>query len=126
MYKNFYSRHVFLIITHADIDYPSDDFITRKLKAFKQYGQVEIPKENVIIYSNNPDQLKELVRKIYHGNMQFLEAEQLFNSADQVFKELPGDFVRQENDQGTQNLEIFKMMMEMMKEQNESIQQMMI
>jgi hypothetical protein len=79
MHKNFYSRHVFLIITHADIDYPRDDFITRKLIAFKQNGQVEIPKENVIIYSNKPEQLKELVRRIYDGSMQFLEAEQLFN-----------------------------------------------
>ena len=125
-FKNFDSRHVFLIITHADVETPTDDFIAGKLAAYKQYGQVEIPRENVIVYSNNPEQLKELIPKISHGNMQFLEPEQLMKAADQVFKELPGDFAKQDKEQGTQNLEMFKMMMEMMKEQNESMRQMMI
>jgi hypothetical protein len=104
-----------LIITHADVEKPSDDFIEGKLAAYKKYGQVEIPRENVIVYSNNPEQLKELIPKISHGNMQFLEPEQLIKAADEVFKELPGDFAKQPKDQGAQNMEMFKMMMEIMK-----------
>ena len=125
-FKNFNSRHVFLIITHADVDTPSEEFIAGKLEAFKKYGQVEIPRENVIVYGNNPEQLKELIPKISHGNMQFLEPEQLMKAGYQVFKELPGEFVKQDKEQGSQNLEMYKMMMEMMKEQNESMRQMMI
>jgi ethanolamine utilization protein EutA (predicted chaperonin) len=37
-FKNFDARHVFLIITHADVEKPSDDFIAGKLAAYKQYG----------------------------------------------------------------------------------------
>jgi len=33
-FKNFDSRHVFLIITHADVKKPSDDFIAEKLSSF--------------------------------------------------------------------------------------------
>jgi predicted GTPase len=37
-FKNFDSRHVFLIITHADVEKPSDDFIADKLASFKTIG----------------------------------------------------------------------------------------
>ena len=81
-FKKFDSRHVFLIITHADIEKPSDDFIAEKIAAFKNIGQIDIPRDNVICYANNTEQLKELIPKISHGNFQFLESEQLISAAD--------------------------------------------
>ena len=123
-FKNFDSRHVFLIITHADVKIPSDDFIAAKLAAFKNIGQVDIPRDNVIIYANNPEQLKELLPKISRGNMQFLEPEQLVKAADEIIAELPGDFAKQPKSEGANNMEMFKMMMEMMKEQGKSMQEM--
>ena len=124
-FKNFDSRHVFLIITHADVKKPSDDFIAEKLAAFKKIGQVDIPRDNVIVYANNPEQLKELLPKISRGNMQFLEPEQLIKAADEIIAELPGDFAKQPKD-GAQNMEMFIMMMEMMKEQGKNMKEMMV
>ena len=125
-FKNFDSRHVFLIITHADVKKPSDDFIAEKLAAFKKIGQVDIPRDNVIVYANNPEQLKEILPKISPGNMQFLEPEQLVKAADEIIAELPGDFAKQPKDEGAHNMEMFKMMMEIMKDQAESMRDMMI
>ena len=75
-------------MTHADgkDQYPSDDFITAKLAAYKKYGDVDIPRENVIVFGNNPEHLKELIPKISHGNMQFLEPEKLMKAANKVLK----------------------------------------
>lgn len=125
-FKNFDARHVFLIITHADVEKPSDDFIAEKLAAFNKIGQIDIPKDNVVVYANNPEQLKELIPKISRGNMQFLEPEQLVKAADEIIAELPGDFKKQPKDEGSSNMEMFKMMMEIMKEQANSTKEMMM
>ena len=57
--------------------------------------------------------------------MQFLEPEQLIKAADEIIAELPGDFAKQPKD-GAQNMEMFIMMMEMMKEQGKNMKEMMI
>jgi hypothetical protein len=56
--------------------------------------------------------------------MQFLEPEQLIKAADEIIAELPGDFAKQPKDEGSENMAMFKMMMEIMKEQGKSMQEM--
>jgi hypothetical protein len=48
--------------------------------------------------------------------MQFLEPEQLIKAANKLVRELPGDFAKQDKEQGSQNMEMWKMMMQIMKE----------
>ena len=58
--------------------------------------------------------------------MQFLEPEQLIKAADEIIAELPGDFAKQPKGEGAHNMEMFKMMMEMMKEQGKNMKDMMV
>ena len=93
-FKNFEHKKVYMVITHCDVEKPTDEFITDKLAAFNNYGGVDIPAENVILFNNTPESLNLLVEKVENGNMQFLEPDQLLKKADEVFKELPGDFAK--------------------------------
>ena len=56
--------------------------------------------------------------------MNFYEPEVLVEKATEMFKELPGDFKRQDREQGTHNSEMFKFMIEMIKDQNENMKEM--
>jgi hypothetical protein len=57
--------------------------------------------------------------------MHFLEPEKLMKATNEIFEELPGDFAKQDKAQGTNNQEMFVMMMEMMKEQSLNFAKMM-
>ena len=45
-------QNIFLIITHCDKQYPSDDLVMGKVASFKKYGDLDIPIDNVIKFDN--------------------------------------------------------------------------
>ena len=53
--------------------------------------------------------------------MKFHQAKELVNRANKVLDELPGDFKRQDKEEGTQNAKMFEGMLAMMREQNENM-----
>ena len=56
--------------------------------------------------------------------MTFHRAEELVNRANKVMEQLPGDFQRQDREEGTRNFKMFEVMLTMMKEQNENLTKM--
>ena len=50
--------------------------------------------------------------------------ENVEDKAEEILDELPGDFKRQDKNEGTQNGEQFAMLLEMMKEQNKNLEKM--
>lgn len=56
--------------------------------------------------------------------MNFYEPEILVQKAEEMLKELPGDFKRQDAEEKTNNAQMFQFMIEMMKEQNANIMEM--
>ena len=122
-FKDFEPRKVFMVITHVDQNPPDEDFIQGKIASFIKYGNIEISRDHVILFDNTKESLAPLVEKINRGTkkMRFLEPEELVRKADEIFRELPGDFSKQDKEQGTNNSQMFAMMMEMMKEQTKMI-----
>ena len=57
--------------------------------------------------------------------MRFHEPAELVRRADEVMHELPGDFAKQDKEQGTNNAEMFAMMVDLMKESNKNMMMMM-
>ena len=110
-------QNIFLIITHCDLQYPSDDLVLGKVASFKKYGGLEIPIENVIKFDNTQKSLEPLIHKITPSDMHF--AEDLDVRAEAILQELPGDFKKLDDAEGTKRAEEFKMMLDVMKEQNE-------
>jgi vacuolar-type H+-ATPase subunit E/Vma4 len=52
--------------------------------------------------------------------------ENIEDKADEILDELPGDFKRQDQTEGTNNAAQFKMVLEMMEEQNEMLRKQII
>ena len=46
-----------MIITHCDKEMPNDEFINGKISAFKKYGQVDVDRDNVILFDNTKESL---------------------------------------------------------------------
>ena len=53
--------------------------------------------------------------------MKFYGAEKLVEKANKVLSELPGDFKRQDKEEGTKHAKQFELMLQMMKEQNDNM-----
>lgn len=92
-------ENTFMILTHCDINKPSETLISGKLSSFKKYGPLEIKLENVINFDNSTKSLEKFISKLQTSDMHFHE--KLEEKAVQIMKELPGDFKRQDAAEGT-------------------------
>ena len=101
MIANSKAEDTFVVITHCDKEKPSEQFISGKLNSFAKYGSLVIPPNNVIKFNNTTESLREFISKLKTSNMHFHE--NLKEKADEIGKELPGDFKRQDDAEGTQN-----------------------
>ena len=54
MFADFSPEHVFMVLTHVDLEMPKEEFIVGKINSFKKYGGIEIPRENVIFFNMLP------------------------------------------------------------------------
>ena len=63
---------MFLIITHCDKEEATDEFITNKLAAFKKYGPLEIPPENVVRFNKTAESLRTMVERMDNSSMRFV------------------------------------------------------
>lgn len=113
-FANFSPHQVFCIVTHCDLQTPDDAIITKKIESFKKWGGFEVPMENVIKFDNTPQSLEPLISKLSRGNMTFVE--NLEEKCNQLQRELPGDFVRQDREEGTKNSSEFAALLEIMQE----------
>lgn len=96
MLQNFNPVRLFLVIIHADLMPMEENHILEKLESFKKYGNIDISRENVILFNKTPKSLYPLMKKITgfedRGEMKFYEAKELVDRANKVLNELPGDF----------------------------------
>ena len=90
-----------MIITHVDLAVPTDEYIVGKLASFKNAGGVNIPRDNVILFNNTSKSLEPLIAKIKPGNMRFHH--DIVAKGMEIFRELPGDFKKQDKTEGTNN-----------------------
>ena len=71
-FTDFDPSRVFLIITHCDKSMPNEDFIMGKLKSLEKWGDLTIPRENVILYKNSKESAQYLIERVRGGsNMRF-------------------------------------------------------
>jgi hypothetical protein len=87
-----------------------------KLNSFKNFGALTIPPENVIKFNNSKESLEQFVSKLKKSDRHFHQ--NLEEKANEILKELPGDFKRQDAAEGTENLKILQFLLEMQKEEN--------
>lgn len=113
MIDNTKPENTFMILTHCDREKPSEALISGKLSSFKKYGPLEIKPENVINFDNSTKSLEKFISKLQKSDPDMHFNEKLEEKVDQIMKELPGDFKRQDAAEGTENLEMFKMMVQM-------------
>ena len=111
MIDNSNSGDTFMILTHCDKLQPSDELISGKLASFKKSGPLDIPREKVINFDNTTESLRQFISKLKKSDMHFHE--NLEEKVKEIKKELPGDFKLQDAAEGTHNLEMYKMMLEM-------------
>ena len=64
MFADFSPEHVFMVLTHVDLEMPKEEFIIGKINSFKKYGGIEIPRENVIFFNNTAASLQPLLDKL--------------------------------------------------------------
>ena len=84
---------LFLVLTHCDIEMPTQDFIGRKLDSIKEYSGLGILKSNVILFSNTKESLEPLIAKLAPGSdMHYVE--DLEQMATEIYDDLPSDFAR--------------------------------
>ena len=50
-------KKVFVIITHCDVEIPSEEMLDERKKDYKIYGGLEIPRENFIKFGNEKKHL---------------------------------------------------------------------
>jgi hypothetical protein len=67
-FTDFDASRVFLIITHCDKSMPNDAFIMGKLKSFEKWGDLLIPRDNVILYNNTIASAQPLIDKLREGS----------------------------------------------------------
>ena len=126
-FANVDESRVFLALNHCDFQMPTPDFIGRKLASIREYSGLGIPQSNVILFSKTKESLEPLIPKLKPGScMHFVE--NLEQMAAEIYDDLPKDFARQDKTEGklhnrsiplgTQHLEMFKIMAEMMKDSN--------
>jgi GTP-binding protein EngB required for normal cell division len=117
-FSNFSPKNVFLVITHCDQLNPSDSFIADKLAAFKKYGPLDIPAENVVLFDKTPQSLLPFLERLPKGNMKFVQ--DIDRKASELLGELEGDFARQDRQNGTNNSAEFAAMIELLKDSNQA------
>jgi hypothetical protein len=69
-----------------------------------------------VLFNNTKESLLPLIDKLSRGNMKF--ARDLDKRYEQLGKELPGDFKKQDKEEGTENHSEFMGMMQLMQESN--------
>ena len=107
MIDNSKPDNTFMILTHCDIDKPSEKLISGKLNSFKKYGPLEIKPDNVIKFDNSTESLEDFVfKKLKKSDPDMHFHENLEEKASQIMSELPGDFNRQDASEGTNNAAI--------------------
>lgn len=89
----------------------------------QKWGGFEIKKENVVLFDNTEGSLQPLIEKLSRGNMTF--AADIEQRCERLGKELPGDFKRQDKEEGTSNHGEFMAMMQLMQESNQKFFEMM-
>ena len=121
MIDNAKPDNTFMILTHCDLVKPSEEFIQGKLDSFKEYGPLEIQPDNVIQFDNTTKSLEPFISKLKPSDMHFHE--KLVEKAVEIMDVIPEDLKRQDDAEGTQNHEQFKMFAEMQKvmKQNEEL-----
>lgn len=67
--ENLKPLNTFICFTHCDESHIDDKFIKEKLASFKKFGKLEIPEDNVILFSKNVDSLKEFVANMVKGEI---------------------------------------------------------
>ena len=82
----------------------------------EKWGGFKIEKENVILFDNTKESIQPLIDKLSRGNMTF--AKDIEKRCEQLGKELPGDFKKQDKEEGTDNHSEFMGMMQLMQESN--------
>ena len=115
-FSNFSPANVYLVITHCDEQMPEDTQISEKLEAFATYGPLDIPRENVVKFDNTAKSLLPMVEQMKNSNMKFVP--DLEAKAAEVVAELEGDFKKQDAALGTQNGEVWPVLLEMLKDAN--------
>ena len=120
-FTNFSPKHVFLVITHCDQQMPTDEFIEEKLEMFKQYGPLDIPRENVVKFNYTAESLAPMLEIMENSSMKVVP--DVDKKALEVVKELEGDFKRQDKELGTKNFEEFQMFKELVLASIESSRQ---
>jgi hypothetical protein len=58
------------LITHCDLQAPKEEDIAAKLASFKQHGEVDCPRANVILFNNKAASLNGFVAKLATINSQ--------------------------------------------------------
>ncbi len=56
-FDNFTPRQVFCIVTHCDLEVPSEEVLKGKMDSFKKWGGFEVPRENVILFKGTQESL---------------------------------------------------------------------
>ena len=64
MIDNTKPENTFMILTHCDIEKPSEKLVSGKLSSFKKYGDLEIKPENVINFDNSTKSLEKFISKL--------------------------------------------------------------
>ena len=73
----------------------------------------------MIKFNNTEESLVPLLDKLKPATMHFHE--KVEDKAEEILDELPGDFRRQDKNEGTNNSAQFAMLLDMMKEQNKNL-----
>ena len=66
-------QHIFLVVTHCDIQEPHEEMIRQKLETYKKFAGIEIPEKNIVRFDNSMESLFPLVEGITQGTMHFDE-----------------------------------------------------
>lgn len=53
-------KKAFVIITHCDVQIPSEQNLDERIKMYETYGGLKIPRENVLKFGNKAQQLSPL------------------------------------------------------------------
>jgi hypothetical protein len=82
----------------------------------EKWGGFNIKKENVILFDNTIESIQPLIDKISRGNMTF--GKDIEKRCELLGRELPGDFKKQDKEEGTVNYSEFKGIMMILEETN--------
>ena len=70
---NLQPENIFVCFTHCDESTPDAEFIKEKIASIKQYGKIEVPEENVILFDNSKESLEDFVADIVPGDVHIVD-----------------------------------------------------